>query len=55
MTKQKLCAFTLRIPEELKIRLDIIAEKEDRSTNSLITVILKDFIEKENKKNKAQN
>ena len=54
MTKQKLCAFTLRIPEEVKIRLDIIAEKEDRSTNSLITVVLKEFIEKENEKNNGR-
>ena len=50
MEKQKLCAFTLRIPEELKIRLDIIAEKEDRSTNSLITVVLKEFVKKASEK-----
>lgn len=44
MEKQKLCAFTLRIPEELKVQLDIIALKENRSTNNLITVILKEYI-----------
>lgn len=48
--KPKLCAFTVRIPEDLKIRLDMIAEKEDRSTNSLITVIFKKYIEENEQK-----
>lgn len=45
MEKPKQVAFTLRIPETLKIQLDMIALKESRSTNGLITVVLKDFVE----------
>ena len=50
MEKPKQVAFTLRIPEELKIQLDMITMQQDRSTNSLITVILKDYIETRRKK-----
>lgn len=50
MEKPKLIAFTLRIPEELKVQLDMIAMQQDRSTNNLITVVLKDYIEAKRKK-----
>jgi predicted transcriptional regulator len=45
MKKEDICAFTLRIPDTLKIRLDILASKERRSTNNLITVILQEYID----------
>ena len=45
MAKEDICAFTLRIPDTLKIRLDILASKERRSTNNLITVILQEYID----------
>lgn len=45
MSKQPLCAFTVRVPEEMKFQLDRIAVEENRSTNNLITVIFKEFIE----------
>lgn len=50
MKKEDLCAFTLRIPDTLKIRLDIIAAKERRSTNNLITVILQEYIDSQTQK-----
>ena len=45
-----MCAFTLRIPDTLKIRLDILATKERRSTNNLITVILQEYMDNQDAK-----
>lgn len=45
MKKEDICAFTLRVPISLKISLDILASKERRSTNNLITVILQDYMD----------
>lgn len=50
MAKEDICAFTLRIPDTLKIRLDIHAAKEKRSTNNLITVILQEYIDNKDAK-----
>ena len=50
MKKEEICAFTLRIPDTLKIRLDILASKERRSTNNLITVILQEYIDNKDAK-----
>ena len=50
MKKEDICAFTLRIPSSLRIRLDILASKEKRSTNNLITVILQDYIDNQDVK-----
>ena len=44
MKKEDLCAFTLRIPSTLKIRLNMLAAKERRSINNLITVILQEYV-----------
>lgn len=46
MKKEKSCAFTLRLPESLKLQLELEAVKNDRSLNSLIVTILKEYIEK---------
>ena len=43
MKKENLCAFTLRIPDTLKSKLDMLAAKERRSTNNLIAVILQEY------------
>jgi predicted transcriptional regulator len=50
MKKEDICAFTLRIPVSLKIRLDILASKKKRSTNNLITVILQDYMDNQDAK-----
>jgi predicted transcriptional regulator len=50
MKKEDMCAFTLRIPDTLKIRLDILATKERRSTNNLITVILQEYMDNQDAK-----
>lgn len=50
MKKEDICAFTLRIPDTLKIRLDILASRERRSTNNLITVILQEYIDNQDAK-----
>lgn len=53
MAKEDICAFTLRIPDTLKIRLDILASRERRSTNNLITVILQEYVDNQDVKNKG--
>lgn len=50
MKKEDISVFTLRIPSSLKIRLDILASKEKRSTNNLITVILQNYIDNQDLK-----
>ena len=50
MKREDMCAFTLRIPDTLKIRLDILATKERRSTNNLITVILQEYMDNQDAK-----
>lgn len=37
----------ITIPKDLKSKLEIISEKENRSLNNLIITILKDYINKE--------
>lgn len=36
--------INLTIPKELKTKLEILAKKENRSTNNLIVTILKEYI-----------
>ncbi len=50
MKKEDICAFTLRIPDTLKIRLDILASREKRSTNNLITVVLQEYVDNQDAK-----
>lgn len=50
MSKREICAFTLRIPVEMKVRLDMLAHKDHRSTNNLITKILQDFLSEQDVK-----
>lgn len=50
MKKEDICAFTLRIPDTLKVRLDILASRERRSTNNLIAVILQNYIDNQDAK-----
>ena len=40
--------LTLRIPISTKLRLEIIANKENRTLNSLVGKIIQDYIETEN-------
>lgn len=39
----------VRIEKELKQKLDMIALEQDRSLNNLVTRILKEFVEKQEK------
>lgn len=44
-------SLTIRIPSDIKDTLEKLAEKEDRSLGSMVTVILREFFEKtDNKK-----
>lgn len=40
--------FTLRIPISIKLRLEMIANKDNRMLNSLVGKIIQDYIETEN-------
>jgi len=37
--------INLTIPKELKIKLEVLAKKKNRSTTNLIITILKDYID----------
>lgn len=51
MKKEETNTLTLRLPISKKLRLEIIANKEGRTLNSLVNKIIADYIE-QNKKNK---
>ena len=44
--------FTLRMPAELRIELERIAQKEDRTVTNLINMVLKNYIARYNGKKK---
>ena len=46
MQKEETCTLTLRLPISKKLRLEIIANKENRTLNSLCNKILMDYLEK---------
>lgn len=46
MKKEETCTLTLRLPISKKLRLEIIANKESRTINSLCNKIIIDYLEK---------
>ncbi len=44
MEKTNLIAATIRVPQELKKQLDEMAEKEHRSFNNFVNIILQEYI-----------
>lgn len=50
MDKEETCTLTLRLPISKKLRLEIIAHKENRTLNSLCNKIIIDYLEKQNVK-----
>ena len=49
MKKEPTDTLTLRIPISKKLRLEIIANKQERTLNSLCNKILTDYLEQEDK------
>jgi predicted DNA-binding protein len=50
MDKEETCTLTLRLPISKKLRLEIIANKEGRTLNSLCNKIIMDYIEEYGRK-----
>ena len=44
MDKEETCTLTLRLPISKKLRLEIIANKEGRTLNSLCNKIIIDYL-----------
>ena len=53
MDKEETCTLTLRLPISRKLRLEIIANKENRTLNSLCNKIISDYIEECERKRKG--
>ena len=52
MKKEPTDTLTLRLPISKKLRLEIIANKEDRTLNSLVNKIISDYLEEYEKRKK---
>lgn len=52
MKKEATDTLTLRIPISVKLRLEMIANKENRTLNSLVGKIIQDYLEGEDKRKK---
>lgn len=50
MKKEPTDTLTLRLPISKKLRLEMIANKEERTINSLVNKIITDYLEQEEKK-----
>ena len=48
--KEETDTFSLRIPISMKLRLSMIANQENRTINSLVNQILKEYIDTDNAK-----
>lgn len=46
MKKEPTDTLTLRLPISLKLRLELLANKEGRTLNSMVNKIIKDYCEK---------
>ena len=49
MKKEPTSTLTLRLPISKKLRLEIIANKEDRTLNSLVNKIISDYLKNDEK------
>ena len=52
MKKEPTDTLTLRIPISVKLRLEMIANKENRTLNSLVGKIIQDYIKAEDQRKK---
>ena len=52
MKKEPTDTLTLRLPISVKLRLEIIANKENRTLNSLVGKIIQDYIIAEDQRQK---
>lgn len=52
MKKEPTDTLTLRLPISVKLRLEMIANKENRTLNSLVGKIIQDYIETEDQRKK---
>ena len=52
MKKEETDTLSLRIPISMKLRLNMIANQENRTINSLVNQILKEYIDNKNVKNR---
>ncbi len=52
MKKEPTDTLTLRLPISVKLRLEIIANKENRTLNSLVGKIIQDYIIAEDQRKK---
>lgn len=52
MKKEPTDTLTLRIPISTKLRLEMLANKENRTLNSLVGKIISDYLEEEDKRKK---
>lgn len=54
MKKEPTDTLTLRIPISKKLRLEIIANKEERTLNSLVNKIISDYLKEDEKRKKIR-
>lgn len=54
MNKEETSTLTLRIPISKKLRLEMIANKEERTINSLVNKIITEHLEKSEKNKGAR-
>ena len=48
MKKEETDTLTLRLPISMKLRIEMMANKDGRTINSFVNKILKEYIEEEN-------
>lgn len=52
MKKEETITLTLRVPISTKLRLEMMANKENRTINSLVGKVIQDYIEAEDQRKK---
>ena len=52
MEREPMKTYAIRLPDDLKRKLDIEAEKQGRDVSNLIRVILMDYLKKTGNKDK---
>lgn len=52
MKKEETITLTLRVPISTKLRLEMMANKENRTINSLVGKVIQDYIEAEDQQKK---
>ena len=47
MRKEETITLTLRVPISVKLRLEMLANKDNRTVNSLVGKVIQDYLESE--------